>query len=95
MEAQILPDYEANNWYRATHPESQFVKNLICARPVEGRRLGLLNNAFTVRQADGSDPQKRLLEGPEELMDVLEQEFGLTLPGPRATLGPKLQKAFL
>ena len=94
LEAQILPDYEANNWYRATHPESQFVKNLICARPVEGWRLGLLNNAFTVRRANGSDPQKRLLSGPEELMDVLEQEFGLMLPGTRVDLAPKLARAF-
>lgn len=94
LDEQILDDYEASNWYRATHPQSPFVNNLMCARPLGLQRFGLLNDVFTVRNADGSEPKRRILRDPDELMDVLEDSFGLTLPAPRADLATKLARVF-
>jgi len=78
-------DYEALNWYRATHPQSPFVTSLMAARPLPGKRLGLRDNHFATRHLDGRT-EKKVLATPGEIIGVLEKDFGLTLPGPRDAL---------
>jgi N-hydroxyarylamine O-acetyltransferase len=85
LEKQLLQDYEAPNWYRSTHPQSPFVKNLMVARALPGRRLGLLNNQFSIRGKDGS-LWRRELHGAAELVGLLETEFAIALPLPRADM---------
>ena len=85
LHEQQMQDYEALNWYRATHPQSPFVVNLIGARPLPGKRLSLRNNQFTVRYAGGR-MERRMLSSPAGIAEVLENEFGIALPAPRAEL---------
>lgn len=90
LDRYFLQDYESLNWYRATHPESNFVRNLMAARALPGRRLGLLNNVFTVRDAAGiAEPQRRTLATPGEIAEILETELGIALPLAR----PEMERA--
>ena len=82
-------DYEALNWFVATHPASLFTNHLIAARAEPHRRLALLNNRFTVREMD-RPPVERTLGSLDELAQVLSEDFGLTLPDGFARVGEKL-----
>jgi N-hydroxyarylamine O-acetyltransferase len=79
LQRQQPIDYQAANYYLSTHPSSHFVRNLVAARADRGRRLALLNAEFSVHGVDG-ETQRRLLRGADEIIEVLEREFLLTLP---------------
>jgi N-hydroxyarylamine O-acetyltransferase len=89
LEEQLLQDYEAPNWYRATHPSSFFVQNLIVTRPFPGRRLTLFNNRLSDTSAAGAVTSSRDLGSAAGIADVLARDFGLSLPLPR----PELERA--
>jgi N-hydroxyarylamine O-acetyltransferase len=91
LEEQLLQDYEAPNWYRATHPDSPFVRNLMVARPLEDGRLGLLNNQFSIRTNDGELSRHQLISGAE-IVEVLEEDFGISLPLPRQEMARALAR---
>jgi N-hydroxyarylamine O-acetyltransferase len=91
LEEHLLQDYEAPNWYRSTHPDSPFVRNLMVARPLPDGRLGLLNDQFTVRTNDGEVSRHKLRNGVE-IVEVLDEEFGIALPLPRRDLERALQR---
>lgn len=76
---QFLPDYEVSNWYLSNNPDSQFVNNLIAARPEPDRRYSLRNNDFAVHRTDGAT-ERRLLTSAQELSAVLEDLFHVALP---------------
>jgi N-hydroxyarylamine O-acetyltransferase len=82
-------DYEALNWFVATHPASLFTNQLIAARAEPHRRLALLNNRFTVREKD-QPPVERTLGSLDELAEVLSEDFGLALPDGFERVGDKL-----
>ena len=84
-------DYEALNWYRATHPKSPFVNILMVGRPLPDRRLGLRNDHYAIRYLDGRS-EKRILESPREIIDVLERDFGIALPEPLSDLESALSR---
>ena len=77
-------DYELANWFVATHPASPFVSSLMAAFVSGDARLGLLNNALTVRHADGRVERRILSAG--ELDAVLHDDFGLARPADEAAL---------
>ena len=79
LQEQLLSDYEVCNWYQSTSPKSYFTKNLMAARPIEGRRYALRNDEFAVHHLDGST-ERRTLRTPGELRDVLAGPFGICLP---------------
>jgi N-hydroxyarylamine O-acetyltransferase len=79
LQAQLLADYEVVNWYKSTSPNSYFTKNLMAARPVEGRRYALRNGEFAVHRLDGVS-ERRVLRTPAELHDILTDTFGVRLP---------------
>jgi N-hydroxyarylamine O-acetyltransferase len=85
LEEQIDHDYEVSNWYTAAHPQSQFRHKLMVARLPEGRRLGMLNNRFSTHYPDGRVVRTELAS-PEEIARVLEKDFAIVLPTPRAEL---------
>jgi len=85
LEEQSQEDHEMANWYISTHPDSEFTTRLLAARLPPGRRLGLFNNQFSIRHADGT-VERREMENAEELERVLEREFLIALPGPREEL---------
>jgi len=73
-------DYEVSNYYLSTHPASHFVAELVAARPTPQGRLALRNRDYTVYRLDGSSISRRL-DSTAEIRAVLQQEFGLALPG--------------
>lgn len=72
-------DLELGNWYSHTHPAAHFRNNLMVARATAGGRRSLLNREFTERSRDGV-AVKRELATPDELLSVLDENFGLSFP---------------
>ena len=68
------------NWYTSAHPGSHFKSRLLVARArPEGGRVGLLNRELAVRGRDGH-AERRVLQTPDELLDVLAEHFELHFP---------------
>jgi N-hydroxyarylamine O-acetyltransferase len=78
LQPQAWVDQIARSWYTATHPESIFLKTLMCARSAGDTRLSLGNNSFSHRHADGRIEQRRI-ESAQALVELLRNEFGLNL----------------
>ena len=72
-------DFQAANWLVSTYPESEFVRNLVIARPTADRRQILNNTQLSIRHADGG-VEKRTLADVRELRSTLTDMFGITLP---------------
>ncbi|MGX1185046.1 N-hydroxyarylamine O-acetyltransferase [Pseudomonas sp. F-14 TE3623] len=72
-------DYTLGNWYVSTHPESSFVKQLMVARTGEGWRRTLINGSFTIHRM-GSESERREVADVDELIGLLESEFGIRVP---------------
>ena len=79
LQEQLLADYEAANWYLATHPRSQFVKGLIAARASPEARHALRNTRYTVH-VPGGKPQRCFITSATGLRRVLEEQFHVALP---------------
>ena len=62
------------------------MQNLIVTRPVAGRRLTLFNNRLSETRTDTGATTVQLLGSAGEIATVLAQDFGITLPEPRADL---------
>lgn len=72
-------DYTLGNWYVSTHPESSFVKQLMVARTGEGWRRTLNNGSFAIHRM-GSESERRQVADVDELIGLLESEFGIRVP---------------
>jgi N-hydroxyarylamine O-acetyltransferase len=72
-------DYTLGNWYVSTHPESSFVKQLMVARTGEGWRRTLSNGNFAIHRT-GSESERRQVTDVDELIGLLESEFGIRVP---------------
>ena len=73
-------DRELANWWTSTNPASKFRQNLSVARAgLDGTRRTLLNREFTLRHRDGR-AEKREIVTPDELLEVLARDFGLSFP---------------
>lgn len=59
-------DFEAPNWFTATHPSSHFRQNLIVARSTPEARYRLLDNRLTVQTPDGAVERRSLTAGEIE-----------------------------
>ncbi|MFJ1567187.1 arylamine N-acetyltransferase [Streptomyces erythrochromogenes] len=71
-------DYVVLNHYSSGHPRSSFVGRVIVQRPGDDLRRALVGRELTTLHPDGTTEQR--LVGPEELLTVLDQEFGVRLP---------------
>ena len=91
LEVQLPQDYEVCNWYCSTHPESRFLTDLMVARLPQGRRLGLSNSRFSIHHPDGKT-ERRELKTADEIAAILENEFAISLPSPRAELLAVLER---
>ena len=86
LEPQAPVDYEAANWYTATHPQSLFTNHLVVCRPDEGVRYSLMNDRLTVRPL-GREPETRRLADLDDLVAVLRDLFLIEVsPEDRAAL---------
>lgn len=79
LSEQVFEDHVQSNWFASTWPESKFVRSLISARALPGRRCALSNNMLTVHHMNG-ESEKRAL-GAGELRDALADLFGIRLDG--------------
>lgn len=82
LERQEIADYQVSNWYLANHPESQFVKGLVCARAAPDRRHALRNTRYAVHHPDGRT-ERRFVGTVDELKALLRREFELDVPDSR------------
>lgn len=88
LERQYPVDYEVSNHFTSTFPESFFLTNLMAQRPGVESRLILMNRRF-IEQKPGQAASEVVLATDQELLQVLEQRFGLELPaGTRFPLPP-------
>ena len=83
LQPQADIDHVVGNWYVSTHPDSPFQGELFVARTGEGLRRTLNNTSFAVHRTHAPS-LRRELAGPDEVLAVLEDEFGLRLPAGRA-----------
>ncbi len=72
-------DYILANWYTSTFPNSRFRQNMILVRAGVDRQYSLQNRDFIVRKIDGA-VEKRAIQDPEELLQVLRDAFFLDFP---------------
>ena len=69
-------DYEVANWYTSTHPDSKFTKKLTVALAGKDCRYVLNDNVFKIYYTNG-EIEKQILSNPSEVIEVLEEVFGL------------------
>ena len=75
----LQADYEVSNWYLAHHPDSQFVKGVICARADVDARHALRNTRYQVHHRDGTT-ERRFIASVAEMKRVLETGFHIPVP---------------
>lgn len=85
-------DYEVGNHFTSTHPSSHFLSTIIASRVGDGRRYALRNTELTTHHLHG-DSERRVLGGPAEIEDALEDVFSLSFPD-RNLLRERLQRLF-
>lgn len=78
LETMPEVDRQLANWYTSTHPSSHFKGRLMVALVTRTGRKTLLDRRFSVRSAGGVET--RTLGSPEELVALLQHEFGIALP---------------
>ncbi|WP_130907221.1 arylamine N-acetyltransferase [Pseudomonas sp. Sample_16] len=83
-------DYCVGNWYVSTHPQSPFVRQLMVARTGEGWRRTLNNGSFAIHRI-GHESERRQMADLQDLLGVLEGEFGIRVPT-QATLMHTLEQ---
>lgn len=52
LQPQRTIDYEVENWYTSSHPESKFVRTLMVARAADSKRYTLRNNKLKIHSMD-------------------------------------------
>lgn len=72
-------DYTLGNWYVSTHPDSPFCKRLMVSLTGEGWRRTLSDGSFTIHRM-GSESERRQVTDVDEVIGVLESEFGIRVP---------------
>lgn len=76
---QLPVDDELGNWFTSASPASHFTYSLTIARSPAGQRHTLRNFDYSVH-SPGQPSEKRRLEAPEEVCELLERDFGIELP---------------
>lgn len=72
-------DYVVGNHFTSTYPASRFLHELIAARTLADRRLGLRNREFVVHTL-GKESVRSTLATTDDIKRVLEEQFGIRLP---------------
>ncbi|MEU0160411.1 arylamine N-acetyltransferase [Streptomyces sp. NPDC006261] len=74
------PDFEMINWYVATSPHSPFQQAVYAQRALPDSSHRSLAGLDLVETAGDGTIKERLLSGPGELHQVLEDSFGIRVP---------------
>ena len=83
-----MKDFEEQNRWKQTSPDSHFVKNLICTLPIPKGRKTILNQRFLERA--GNERKMETFDNTEDLLQCLRAEFGIDI----STHEPKLAELF-
>lgn len=78
LEPHYPIDFEMANHYVSTHPASRFVQTLVVQRQTIDTCYWLRNREHSVVRGDGL--QLRTLKCDDELLQVLDETFGIELP---------------
>ncbi|HJT33013.1 MAG TPA: arylamine N-acetyltransferase [Pirellulales bacterium] len=78
LEPHYPIDFEMANHYVSTHPASRFVQTLVVQRQTIDTCHWLRNREHSVVRGD--DVQVRTLKSDEELLQALDETFGIELP---------------
>jgi arylamine N-acetyltransferase len=79
LSACIIADFNAINLHKQIHPDSYFVKNLVCTKPTTAGRTTLFNNKLVVKTESGKE--EHILENVSQLESALTEYFGIQLKG--------------
>jgi N-hydroxyarylamine O-acetyltransferase len=79
LQPQSDIDYEIGNWYVSTHANSPFLGQLMVARTGEGLRRTLNNGSYALHRM-GAESERRQITDADELIELLQSEFGIRLP---------------
>lgn len=79
LDEMPVSDRVIANWYTSTNPDSQFKSHLMVARATADGRVTLSNRELGLRMRDGRHAT-RLLSSPDELLEVLTEQFDLHFP---------------
>lgn len=77
LEPQERIDFEAPNYFIATHPSSPFTKNLVLAKVERGRRIRLVNRQLTIMTEKGAE--ERQLASGEEVAAIVRDLLNLEI----------------
>jgi N-hydroxyarylamine O-acetyltransferase len=75
LEPQLPVDYEVANHYTSTHPDSRFTQLLVAQRVTPQVKIRLRNRELT--HDTGRLVMSRSLAGDDEILQVLDETFGL------------------
>jgi N-hydroxyarylamine O-acetyltransferase len=78
LEPQFAVDIEMSNHYVSTHPDSRFLQTLTAQRITPEARYVLRDRLLSIDR--GIDLSTRRLTTRDEVLQVLADEFGLSLP---------------
>lgn len=69
------------NWYSSTHPDSSMRRLLLVGRRVvkDGHWLRIMNNRYIRWSPKDGIVEKRIFQGEDEILDALQNEFGVNL----------------
>jgi len=79
LQRQEDVDFEMGNWYMSTHPDSNFLGQLVAARGEPGLRRTLHNGSYAVHRTGGAS-ERRQLGNVEEIVGLLQTGFGIRVP---------------
>jgi N-hydroxyarylamine O-acetyltransferase len=71
-------DFEVANWYTSTHPRSRFVQTLTVQLPLPDARHILRNRTYLIDRGDKQETRE--VQNKTELLELLDQIFGLPFP---------------
>ena len=82
------PDLELSNWWSCTKPGARFTGQFFVARTIgtSGEKRHILNDSYVVRNA-GGQATTAPITSREQLLSLLAEVFGLTLPADTDGLG--------
>jgi N-hydroxyarylamine O-acetyltransferase len=82
LQPQIPADYVLANWFTSTSPLVPFTSRLVMERLSSDKRYKLNNRTFLIEARDGEVTATRELAGADELREVIDDTFRITLPAP-------------
>jgi N-hydroxyarylamine O-acetyltransferase len=73
----LIEDFSAINRHKQIHPDSYFVKNLVCTKATSAGRTTLFNNRLIINA--GSKREESVLENMSQFKSALTEYFGIQL----------------